>query len=133
LFAGGLWFWFCISLQTEAPIAAVNPWRLVLLAVALALGIVEGMRWRALRRLADDQGLSGSTGALPGAGSMLGWGIAVALMSVVLPCLLVVLHPTGSLLAVAAGLAALSCVIGQCLEQRLYGRAHAQLLSTHYG
>ncbi|MET0937386.1 MAG: hypothetical protein ABWX83_15435, partial [Luteibacter sp.] len=56
LFAGGLWFWVCIASQSETTIDPLNPWRLGLLAVALAVGVVEGMRWRALRQLADERG-----------------------------------------------------------------------------
>lgn len=130
LFAGGLWFWLCVALQVETPSDPLNPWRLGLLAVALALGIVEGMRWRALRQVAEDQGKTASITRGRGAVSLLGWRFGVAALSVGLPCLLLIAHPGGSLHAVAAGLAALSCVIGQCLEQRLYGRAYARLLST---
>lgn len=125
LFAGGLWFWLCVALQTEMPLNPLNPWRLALLAVALALGVVEGMRWRALRQLAEERGAverfaSGRAGA-----SLLAWRFAVAVLSVGFPCVLLVSHPAGPMLPVAAGLAALSCIIGQCLEQRLYGRAYA--------
>lgn len=127
LFAGGLWFWFCITLQTEGPSQAFTPWRLVLLAVALAVGVVEGMRWRAYRQLADTSGLPAHLTMSSAATSWSGWRLAIALLSVGVPCILVVLHPTGPMLAVAAGLAALSCIIGQCLEQRFYGRAYAQL------
>ncbi|HXP01884.1 MAG TPA: hypothetical protein VN813_15385 [Luteibacter sp.] len=130
LFAGGLWFWLCVTLQVETPSDPLNPWRLALLAVALALGIVEGMRWRALRQMAEDRGNADSITRGRGAASLLLWRFAVATLSVGLPCLLLVAHPGGSLHALAAGLAALSCVIGQCLEQRLYGRAYARLIST---
>lgn len=128
LFAGGLWFWVCISLQSETPIEALNPWRLGLLAVALAVGVVEGSRWRSLRQLAEERGAPDRFTAGRPAAAMLGWRVFVAVLSVGLPCVLLVSHPAGPLLPVAAGLAALSCVIGQCLEQRLYGRAYAQLV-----
>ncbi|MET4676863.1 hypothetical protein [Luteibacter sp. ME-Dv--P-043b] len=124
LFAGGLWFWLCVALQTEMPINPLNPWRLALLAVALALGVVEGMRWRALRQLAEERGAVHRLETGRTAVSLLAWRFAVAALSVGLPCVLLVSHPAGHLLPVAAGLAALSCVIGQCLEQRLYGRAY---------
>lgn len=127
LFAGGLGFWFCITLQTEGPSEVFTPWRLVLLAVALAVGVVEGMRWRAYRQLADHGGLPAHLTMSGSATSWSGWRLAIALLSVGVPCILVVLNPADPLLAVAAGLAALSCIIGQCLEQRLYGRAYAQL------
>lgn len=128
LFAGGLWFWLCVALQTELPINPLNPWRMALLAVALALGVVEGMRWRALRQLADERGAAERFTTGRGAASLLAWRFAVAALSVGFPCVLLVSHPAGPVLPVAAGLAALSCVIGQCLEQRLYGRAYAQLV-----
>jgi hypothetical protein len=130
LFAGGLWFWLCIALQAETPPDPLSPWRLALLAVALALGVVEGMRWRALRRLAADCGKAESLTRGRAAVSLLGWRFTVAVLSIGLPCLLLIGHPGGSLHAVAAGLAALSCVIGQCLEQRFYGRAYARLLAS---
>ncbi|HVI57229.1 MAG TPA: hypothetical protein VM621_19470 [Luteibacter sp.] len=128
LFAGGLWFWVCVALQNETQTDRLTPWRLGLLAVALALGIVEGMRWRALRQLAEERGVPDrvTTGGI--AARLLLGRVGVAVLSVGLPCLLLVSHPAGRLLAPAAGLAALSCVIGQCLEQRLYGRAYAQLV-----
>ncbi|MET0255606.1 MAG: hypothetical protein ABW193_07410 [Luteibacter sp.] len=128
LFAGGLWFWLCVALQTELTINPLNPWRMALLAVALALGVVEGMRWRALRQLADERGAAERFTTGRTAASLLAWRFAVAVLSVGLPCVLLVSHPAGPMLPVAAGLAALSCVIGQCLEQRLYGRAYAQLV-----
>jgi hypothetical protein len=129
VFAGGLWFWFCVALQSETSLESLTPWRLGLLAVALALGIVEGMRWRALRQLAEERGLPERFTTGGGAARLLVGRVGVAVLSVGLPCLLMVSHPAGHLLAPAAGLAALSCVIGQCLEQRLYGRAQAQLVT----
>ncbi|WP_413624868.1 hypothetical protein [Luteibacter sp. Lutesp34] len=129
LFAGGLWFWLCVALQTDTPMEPFNPWRLALLAVALALGIVEGMRWRALRQVAQDRGMSGRLAAGRGAMTLLGGRVAVAMLSVGLPSLLLISHPGGSAQAMAASLAALSCVVGQCLEQRLYGRAYGRLVA----
>jgi hypothetical protein len=130
MFAGGLWFWFCVALQSETSIDSLTPWRLGLLAVALALGIVEGMRWRALRQLAEERGVPERFIAGGAAARLLVGRVGVAVLSVGLPCLLLVSHPAGHLLAPGAGLAALSCVIGQCLEQRLYGRALAQLATN---
>lgn len=129
VFAGGLWSWVCVAMQSETPVDPVTPWRLGLLAVALALGIVEGMRWRALRQLADERGTPDRFTTGGGAARLLVGRVGVAVLSVGLPCLLLVSHPAGRLLAPAAGLAALSCVIGQCLEQRLYGRAYGQLVT----
>lgn len=130
LFAGGLWFWLCVALQVETPIDPLNPWRLALLGVAIALGLVEGMRWRALRQLAEECGKTASITGGRSAVSLLGWRFGVAALAIGLPCLLLIAHPTGATQAWAAGLAALSCVVGQCLEQRLYGRAYARLVSS---
>ncbi|QWT19609.1 hypothetical protein KPL74_17905 [Bacillus sp. NP157] len=129
VFAGGLWFWLCVALQSETDVAPLNPWRLSMLAVGLVLGVIEGMRWRALRQLAGDRGDGAALGEGREAATLLAWCFGIAVLSVGLPCVLLVSHPTGPLVAVAAGLAALSCVIGQCLEQRLYGRAWAQLFN----
>ncbi|URX63828.1 hypothetical protein KR767_07180 [Luteibacter anthropi] len=127
LFAGGLWFWLCVAAQTETRGEPFNPWRLALLAVGLATGVVEGLRWRSLRQLAEERGqtawlTTGRSGA-----SLLGWRFGVAALSVGLPCVLLVTHGEGVGQIVSAGVAALSCLVGQCLEQRLYGRAYAQL------
>ncbi|MGE7137748.1 hypothetical protein ACQKIE_08990 [Luteibacter sp. NPDC031894] len=129
LFAGSLWFWLCVALQADAPVERFNPWRLALLAVALALGIVEGMRWRSLRQLAEDHGAADRFVSGRGAVSLLGGRVAAAMLSVGLPSLLLISHPAGPAHALAAGLAALSCVVGQCLEQRLYGRAYGRLVA----
>jgi hypothetical protein len=131
LFAGGLWFWLCVALQAETPMEPFNPWRLGLLAVALALGLIEGMRWRALRQLAGEHGAAERFASGRGAVSLLGGRVAVAMLSVGLPSLLLISHPAGPAHAMAAGLAALSCVVGQCLEQRLYGRAYGRLVGVH--
>ena len=126
VFAGGLWFWLCVALQADTTIGPLNPWRISMLAVGLVLGVIEGMRWRALRQLADERGAGAFFAPGRGTGTLLAWCFGIAVLSVGLPCVLLVSHPTGPLVAVAAGMAALSCVIGQCLEQRLYGRAWTQ-------
>lgn len=128
LFAGGLWFWLCVALQTETVPGPFNPWRLVLLAVALAVGLVEGMRWRALLQLAGEHGATVGLAGERGLARLLGWRVAVAVLSVGLPSLLLISHPAGRAHALAAGLATLSCGVGQCLEQRLYGRAYGRLV-----
>jgi hypothetical protein len=131
LFAGGLWLWLCVALQAETPTDPLNAWRMALLAVALALGLVEGIRWRALVQLAAEHGDSQFTASGRGALRLLGWRVAVAVLSVGLPSLLLLSHPLGRAHALAAGLGALSCVVGQCLEQRLYGRAYERLTAGH--
>jgi hypothetical protein len=123
LFAGGLWFWLCAAMQSDTPATTSSPWRLGLLAVGLMLGIIEGLRWRTLRQMAEDtQSAPGSRAAA----TLLAWRFAVAVLSIGVPCLLLVGRADADGTAWAAALAALSCVVGQCLEQRLYGRACAQ-------
>jgi sulfite dehydrogenase (quinone) subunit SoeC len=132
LFAGSLWFWLCVSLQSddggEPP--DVSLWRLVLLAVALALGIVEGARWKALQRQVPERGSVLHLG--PGASeiSLLGQRFIAASLAVGLPCLLLVVTGSGTLGAGFAAVAALSCVLGQCLEQRLYSAAYARFADS---
>ncbi|KAF1004938.1 MAG: hypothetical protein GAK28_03565 [Luteibacter sp.] len=127
LFAGGLWFWLCLAAQVETRSEPFNPWRLALLAVGLATGVVEGMRWRSLRQVAEDRGQSErfTTGRL--GTSLMAWRFGVAALSVGLPCILLVTHGEAGAQIAAAGVATLSCLVGQCLEQRLYGHAYAQL------
>ncbi len=134
LFAGSLWFWLCVSLQSddggEPP--DVSLWRLVLLAVALALGIVEGARWKALQRHVPERG--NVLYLAPGASeiSFLGQRFIAASLAVGLPCLLLAVTGAGHLGAGFAAVAALSCVLGQCLEQRLYGAAYARFADSQH-
>jgi len=125
LFAGGLWFWLCI--EGQMPTGPGNLWRLGLLAVALAAGVVEGMRWRALRRFAADNGAEARIVGGRWGLSLLGSRFGVAALSVGLPCVLLVTHGEPATQLLTAGVATLSCAIGQCLEHRLYGVAYAQL------
>ena len=127
LFAGGLWFWLCVAAQTETQGEPFNPWRLILLAVGLATGVVEGLRWRSLRQVAEDRGQGDRLTAGRMGRSLLGWRFGVAALSVGLPCILLLTHGEAGAQVGAAGVATLSCLIGQCLEQRLYGHAYAQL------
>lgn len=127
LFAGGLWFWLCI--EGQMAVGPDNPWRLALLAVALAAGVVEGMRWRALRRVADAAGAQAQIVGGRWGLSLLGSRFGVAALSVGLPCVLLAMHGQPGLQLVTAGVATLSCAIGQCLEHRLYGVAYARLVA----
>lgn len=125
LFAGGLWFWLCI--EGQMVVGPANPWRMGLLAVALAAGVVEGIRWRALRRFATDNGAEARIVGGRWGLSLLASRFGVAALSVGLPCVLLVVHGEPAAQLMMAGVATLSCAIGQCLEHRLYGVAYAQL------
>jgi hypothetical protein len=128
VFAGSLWFWLCTSLQSDNDVADPDSslWRLVLLAVALALGIVEGSRWQALQR--NVQGRA-SVYQTPGKSetSVITQRFIAATLAVGIPCLLLVVSGAGGNGAVFAATAALSCVLGQCLEQRLYCDAYTRI------
>lgn len=120
--AGGLWFWLCLA--TQAPAALGDPWRMVLLGVALAAGVAEGARWRALRRVAAERGVEARVVGGRWGLSLLGSRFGVAALSVGLPCVLLVAHGQHDLPWLLAGVGTLSCAVGQCLEQRLYGMAY---------
>jgi sulfite dehydrogenase (quinone) subunit SoeC len=125
LFAGGLWFWLCVALQTADGVESMpsGPWRLLLLAVALAIGIVDGTRWQALRR--PDADMAQLTG-LAEIRIMLQRFMA-AVLAVGLPCLLLAINTLDGYSAAFAAVAAVSCTVGQCVEQRLYCAVHAHL------
>jgi DMSO reductase anchor subunit len=127
LLAGGLCFWVSCLLQLPDTHdgSAVATTRLFLMGAALTLGVVDGLRWRALPSShAGDHRLDAST-AEPSAAvqRLLG-----AVLAVGLPCLLLVTVDVGRYSAALATLAALSSVIGQCLEQRLYCATYAQIM-----
>lgn len=121
-YAGGLWLWLCIAADDRTDPsgdALQQPWLLLLLFLALLLGLIEGMRWHALRA--------------PGvpAAEVRGWSLSggrflAALLTYALPCAALLLADrwhTGGLLALAAALAS---VLGRSLEQRLYEQAAAR-------
>jgi DMSO reductase anchor subunit len=127
LLAGGLCFWVCTLLQLPDThdASAVAPTRLFLLGAALCLGVVDGLRWRALPTgQAGDHRLDAST-AEPSAATQR---LVAAVLAVGVPCLLLVTVDAGRYSAGLAALAALSSVIGQCLEQRLYCATYAQIM-----
>jgi hypothetical protein len=95
--------------------------RVFVLIAALASGLLDSLRWRAL--------LHGPMGRLdaPTAEPVASQGrLAAAVLGVGVPCVLAAVG-SGDLEAGAAAMAALSCVIGQCLGQRLFCAAHARI------
>jgi hypothetical protein len=118
-YGGGLWLWLCMMVQggLEPPQSAY-PWILLLLALALLLGLLEGMRWQSL-------------GVPHGAGSEMEVHdvpparFVAALFIYVLPCAALLLTDRfgGGLLA--AAVAVPSCLLGKMLEQHVYETALA--------
>jgi hypothetical protein len=119
-YTGGLWLWLCLLGQNGAagPGLAATPWAVAVLALALLLGLVEGVRWRALR-----------PAAAPPGKAWRGRFLAAVLIYAV-PCLAVLLGPLTPLRVLLAAVTAVSSVAGRSVEQYLYGvalaaRAHA--------
>ena len=118
-YGGGLWLWLCTMVQggLEPPHRAY-PWILLLLALALLLGLLEGMRWQLL-------GLPHGAGGDLEAHHVPPARIVAAILVYVLPCaaLLLTERYGGGLLA--AALTVPSCLLGKMLEQRVYETALA--------
>ena len=123
-YGGGLWLWLCVTLQSgPEPEHGVYPWILLLLALALLLGLLEGLRWQSL-------GPSGGMDHDMQLHQVSPLRMLAALFIYVLPCaaLLLTERYGGGLLA--AALAVPSCLLGKMLEQRVYETALASGLSV---
>ena len=119
-YIGGLWFWLCTMMQGEAePVRSGSPWILLLLALALLLGLLEGMRWQSL-------GPSPESGHDMRLQQLSPQRVLAALLVYVLPCAALLLTDRlgGGLLAVTLALP--SCLLGRTLEQRVYETALAR-------
>lgn len=118
-YGGGLWLWLCMMVQggMEPPQSAY-PWILLLLALALLLGLLEGMRWQSL-------GVPHGTGGEMEVHDVPPARFVAAIFIYVLPCAALLLTERfgGGLLA--ATVAVPSCLLGKMLEQRVYETALA--------
>jgi hypothetical protein len=118
-YGGGLWLWLCMMAQggLEPPQSAY-PWILLLLALALLLGLLEGMRWQSL-------GVPHGTGGEMEVHDVPPARFVAAIFIYVLPCAALLLTERfgGGLLA--ATVAVPSCLLGKMLEQRVYETALA--------
>lgn len=120
-YAGGLWLWVCLVAQDDqTTMGSTLYWVLSLLALALLLGGVEGMRWRALQ----GQGLE-SNAKPRRILSLSPARFLAAVLIYALPC--VALLATGFECAPLwlSVIAAVACGLGKTLEQRLYELALA--------
>lgn len=121
LYSGGLWLWVCAATdQTPAAGEASlqQPWLLLLLFMALLLGLIEGMRWHALR--APGMPAEARRGGLSPAR------FASALLTYAVPCAALLLADRWQLGGLLALIAALGSVFGRSLEQQLFEQALAR-------
>ena len=115
-YAGGLWLWVCVAAQNDqATMGSTLYWVLSLLALALVLGGVEGMRWRALHGQSLESQVK-PKGIQPLSPAR----FLAAVLVYALPC--VALLATGFECAPLwlSVIAAVACGLGKTLEQRLY-------------
>lgn len=107
-YAGGLWLWLCLVSQDGAEHRLINsvPWILVLLFAALLIDLARAVRRPRWRQ------------AWPG------YLLAAALVYLI-PCLIVLLAQLHEPRALLVALAAVSCVAGKSVEQRLRDAATA--------
>ncbi|HEU4670715.1 MAG TPA: hypothetical protein VFR91_08395 [Dyella sp.] len=124
MFGGGLWLWLCVAADSDVAVGPALPehqsWLLVLLVMALLLGLIEGMRWHALR---SGTGAGGREHARLPRGRFV-----AALLSHALPCLALLLADRWQAGGLLAGSAALSNLVGRAWEQWLYRRECARSL-----
>ncbi|HET6806625.1 MAG TPA: hypothetical protein VFH59_14425 [Frateuria sp.] len=119
-YTGGLWLWLCLAAQDGAVHAAgTRPWIMVLLALALLLGLIEGLRWQAL---------SPPEGRAP-AHRMRGRSarFVAALLTYAVPSLALLVVDLSDAGVTLVALAAVSCLLGRTIEQRAYEAALARL------
>ena len=113
LYGGGLWLWASAAAGRDA-VGIRDPasqlWLLLLLALALLLGLLEGTRWHTLRP---------PTSA---AGSFEPVRLLAAVLTYAVPCLAVLFTDKGLPADVAALIAAPSCLLGRMLERRALAR-----------
>lgn len=108
LFTGGLWLWACVLAQGESG-SAQRPVAVALLVLGLLLGLLESLRWHALRTRR-----AGPRAALPFAAATLVYAVPGVLLL------------GASYLGYAFGVAALAgsaALAGRVIEQYLYREA----------
>lgn len=116
LYSGGLWLWVCAATDQTPPSAGdplQQPWLLLLLFMALLLGLVEGMRWHALRVPGLSPAETRRRGLSPAR-------FGAALLTYALPCAALLLADRWQAGGLLALMAALGSVLGHALEQYLY-------------
>ena len=120
-YAGGLWMWTCLDAQDDqVTMGSTLYWVLGLLALALLMGSLENLRWRALQ--------SGSPTAasrtLP-ALSLSPVRFRAAVLLYARPCIGLIVAALGDAPSWLPLVAATACGLGKTLELRQYGLALA--------
>lgn len=118
-YIGGLWVWMCTMLQggQQAP-GGAYAWILLLLALALLLGLLEGMRWQMLGVGHERNGGRDTTPLQP-------LRFLAAIFVYLLPCAALLLTERFGGGVLAAVLSVPSALFGKMLEQQVYERALA--------
>ena len=113
-YAGGLWLWLCVLALGEltAP-RGLYSWIMLLLALALLLGLLEGLAWQSLAGSASHGGAAREEALRPAR-------FVAALFTYVIPCIALLLTRHAGIDLIAAALAVPSCLVGKCLERNLY-------------
>lgn len=123
-YAGGLWLWLCLAVQDGAVHPdSTRPWIMALLALAVLLGVIEGLRWQALgppegRGRADR--MRGRSARFVG-----------ALFTYAIPSMALLLVDLSDAGVPLVALAAVSCMVGRTVEQHAYEAVLARLCRTH--
>lgn len=129
MFGGGLWLWLCVAADSNMAVGPALPehqsWLLLLMIMALLLGLIEGMRWHALRPGGGSQ--SRDAHRLPRGR------FVAAMLSHALPCVTLLLADRWQASGLLAGTAAISNLVGRAWEQWLYRRECARSLEGCIG
>jgi hypothetical protein len=113
-YAGGLWLWLCVlALGEPTPGHGLYPWIMLLLALALLLGLLEGLAWHSLADSSSHGGAAREQALRPAR-------FAAALFTYVIPCIALLLTRHEGIGLIAAALAVPSCLLGKCVERSLY-------------
>jgi len=116
-YGGGLWVWLCIMVQGgPEPGHGSSPWILMLLALALLLGLLEGMRWQSLGVAQGNDHDMYTQHLSPRR-------VLAAIFVYVLPCAALLLTDRYGEGLLAAAVAVPSWLFGKTLEQHVYESA----------
>jgi hypothetical protein len=109
-YSGGLWLWLCLAAQDDkVHPAGTHPWIMVLVALALLLGLIEALRWQSLHPRTPPMGQD-----------VRSMRFVASAFTYALPCVALLLDDLFDAGALVVAVAAVSCLLGKTIEQRLY-------------